>query len=55
MNLNFKEKILPLKKESVFSMEDQLVWCSTVQKDDNDGLYHMIFQSGPKKKAILHG
>mgnify|MGYP000856504958 CR=1 FL=1 len=53
MNLNFKEKILPLKKESVFSMEDQLVWCSTVQKDDNDGLYHMIFSKWPKEKGHL--
>lgn len=50
--MNFASTILPLKRRSVFAMDDFYVWCATVQKDSGDGLYHMIFSKWPKEKGF---
>lgn len=50
--MNFASKILPLKRRSVFALDDFFVWCSTAQKDGNGSLYHMIFSKWPKEKGF---
>ena len=50
--MNFSSEILPLQRHSVFALDGFFVWCATVQKDDSDGLFHMIFSKWPKEKGF---
>lgn len=47
MNLNFSELMLPVKRHSVFAMEDWCVWCGALARTA-DGVCHLIFSRWPK-------
>ncbi len=50
--MNFKDRMKPVKKESVFSLYDEgfIVWCGTIAKGDDD-LYYLYFSFWPIDKG----